>query len=116
PNTLAARLGQAMNTKTPVSWLVGNPLKLLDEVSGTFDCIVSNPPFGLKSDALSLTTNHRDVDLRDSLGHRVLAVASVKLSDVGVMAFVAAPAFLASSTPRGFRAQFAKLNLHLLSV
>ena len=95
-NEAAAKLGRVILRNS--EWLIGNPLRLLNEFKDEFDIVASCPPFGVKNtDPLQIKSNSGEsISLQDDLGNLVLVAASLKLKEDGIGIFIVPSSFFLS--------------------
>jgi hypothetical protein len=78
-------------------WHVGNPLHFLNSLKADIDVVASVVPFGAKTDTIALEDpDGSEIDLKDDLGHLILASAAMRLSTDGVGVFVVPASFFLS--------------------
>ena len=96
-NVSEAQLGRALFPST--DWRVGKPLSELKNLDAPLDVAVSILPFGVKTNETIELTNAEGqaVELRDDLGHLVLAEATAHLTGQGMGLFVVTPSFFVST-------------------
>lgn len=104
-------LGKALFPQA--EWSIGQPLKLLSELDGSFDVFVSCLPFGARTnESLKLLdTSGNPVKLKDDLGNLILAAATARLSDNGVGIFVVSASFFFAD--RSILKRFTELGLNV---
>jgi hypothetical protein len=80
-------------------WRLGDPLKVLSSLQPDLDLVVSVLPFGARvSHAITVEgLNGEDIELRDDLGHLILAASAARLNRKGIGVYVVMPSFLFSS-------------------
>jgi len=80
-------------------WYLGQSLQLFEGMTTPLDVVVSNLPFGVRSkEPLVLeSASGNSIELRDDLGHLILAAAISHLNDDGMGIFVVPPSFFFSS-------------------
>jgi hypothetical protein len=95
-NASEAQLGRALFPSA--DWRVGAPLSELKNLEEPIDVAVSILPFGVKTnESIELAnTEGQAVELRDDLGHLVLAEATAHLVEQGIGLFVVPPSFFVS--------------------
>ena len=79
-------------------WHAGDSLALLADIKEDFDIVVANLPFGAHArEPLALSDPQgKPVELRDDLGHQILAASSVRLTEDGIGIFVVPSKFFFS--------------------
>lgn len=110
--TNAAERDLAQNLLPNVLWRLGRPLDLLKNADEFFDVVLSCPPLGVRSsESLMLNGLNGDpIEIRDELGHLILAASAARLSDPGVGMYVVSPSFFSG---RSILKVFVNLGLNV---
>lgn len=89
PNQSSCKIAQLLASREDVVWNLGDPFRVIDNISGDFDLIASVPPFGMKGKVPFAD----EVGLKDNLGNLLILKACQKLNKNGTGAFVVPPSF-----------------------
>jgi hypothetical protein len=93
PNVNAATVSAAMGAKFGFESVCADPLRWMDSGVGMFDLVVASIPWGAETKSASIHTDKGNVELRDDLGHILLAKASGLLKPDGIGVFAVSPSF-----------------------
>jgi hypothetical protein len=96
PNEAEFTLGRIL--VADAEWQLGESLDLLESLTTDLDVVASILPFGGKHDCsiALIGADGNPVELRDSLGHLILAAATARLTEDGIGLFVVSPSFFSS--------------------
>lgn len=108
-------------------WLKGNPLEVLDELEGSFDAVVSRPPFGNYSDErdvgegrakkqMTLSYAGHQVTIRDQESHLTILKACTLLAEGGAAFCVVPGGFFIDDARDNVRWMLKEFGLYLDAV
>ncbi len=106
-STTEHELAKLLQPAHPISWHLGEPLELLDQIKSRFDLIVGSPPWGWRTTSYCLKINDQEIEFHDDYASFLLLRASLLLNDSGSGLFLLPPRFIAD---RGERKVITHLN------
>ena len=107
-------VAKLMSDDLPVKWISGQPRSALSSL-GSFDLIVSSPPFGLQSQTVYSVREKAIFEIRDSETSLVVLESAQHLSADGVGIFLLPNSFFRLSK-NGVRTSLAKFGLFVNAV
>ncbi len=113
PNVDQVEIARYLDADGIVSWCCADPVKRLDEESGSFDLIVSCPPFGLRPSKERYDTPEAHVSVHDDAGNHALLKSCRLLTDGGKALFVVHPGFVSPSKTNGVYANMSRFGLRV---
>jgi hypothetical protein len=97
------KLARAISVDS-IEWLAGSPLRILPQLEGRFDAVVSIPAFGHRRSLMKFSVGGRNVDVVDDESHLAVIAACQRLTDDGEAIFATPDAFFSNEEKTGWRA------------
>ncbi|HYW44883.1 MAG TPA: N-6 DNA methylase [Bryobacteraceae bacterium] len=108
-------MARSMDERSVVEWTPSAPSEVLDEL-GTFDLIVSSPPWNLGTVAEKFGTGGGIVEVKDSKTHVLALKSATHLSEHGEAIFVLPNSFFFSAQSAAVRDALPKLGLFIHTI
>jgi hypothetical protein len=112
-NNSAYETAQALGTEADLTWKLGDPLILLDEVETHFDAVISNLPLGMKRQSIQLRHTPLRIEVHDEIGRLILLKSALRLANNGLGLFIVTDSFFGQIDGNDVRSALPRLGLRI---
>jgi N-6 DNA methylase len=112
-NNSAYEIAQALGTDADLTWKLGDPLILLDEIESHFDAVISNLPLGSQRQILPLSDTRSTVEVYDEIGRLILLKSALRLANNGLGLFIVSDSFFGQIGRNDVRSVLPKFGLRI---
>lgn len=115
-NNEALALARLVSREHDIEWRFGDPFDVLDSDLGTFDLVISSPPFGMPKMQWEFETPQGQFQVRDDAGYVLMLRACTLISEDGEAVFTVPDRFFIRKSHNSALRALPKLGLSVHTV